>query len=162
MGERGDVMAMTTVPTRVRVVAIAGLAGGWCIGLLGQRAIVEETGYLDISPGLLLLGVTLCIAAGAASYVLLPAHRRLRTGVLGGIAMTATMVGGYLLLVLAYADRFVGHDSGGETWFTLLLESWFWIGLPLLASAVLGAGGWLGAASVDRRLRRGRRRHAHA
>ncbi len=154
-------MVIPTVPIRVRVLAIAGLAGGWCIGLLGQRAIVEETGYLDISPELLLLGITLCFAAGAASYLLLPAHRRLRTGVLGGIAMTATMVGGYLLLVLAYADRFVGQD-GGETWFSLLLESWFWIGLPLLASAVLGAGGWLGAAALDRRLRRGHRGHAHA
>jgi hypothetical protein len=104
-------MVIPTVPIRVRVLAIAGLAGGWCIGLLGQRAIVEETGYL--------------------------------------------------LLVLAYADRFVGQD-GGETWFSLLLESWFWIGLPLLASAVLGAGGWLGAAALDRRLRRGHRGHAHA
>jgi hypothetical protein len=55
----------------------------------------------------------------------------------------------------SYADRF-DTDAGGETWFSLLLESWFWIGVPLIVSAMLGTLGWLVAAAY---LRRGGRSH---
>jgi hypothetical protein len=151
----------TTVPAGLRVLVVVGLAGAWCIGFLAQRAVVEETEYLDIPPALLVLGIAQCVAAGAASYVLAPAHRVVRTGVLAGLAMAALMVGGYLLLALAYADRFAGEESG-ETWLSLLFESWFWIGLPALSSAALGAIGWLGAATLHRRSHQGRRHHAHA
>lgn len=128
-----------------RVVLLGVLAVGWVAGLLGQRAIVEETDYLDISPPLLLLGTGLCIVAGAAARFAPRRSRGPRIGGLAGVAMMATMVAGYLGLALAYADRF-DADAGGETWFSLLLESLFWIGVPLVVSAALGALGWLAAA----------------
>jgi hypothetical protein len=133
-----------------RVVLLGVLAAGWVAGLLGQRAIVEETDYLDISPPLLLLGTGLCILAGAAARLISRRSRGLRTGALAGVAMMVAMVAGYVGLALAYADRF-DPEAGGETWFSLLLESWFWIGVPLIVSAMLGALGWLAAAAYHHR-----------
>jgi hypothetical protein len=140
----------------VRIILVGGLTTGWLVGLLGQRSIVEETGYLDISPQLMLLGIVLCALAGAVTRVLATRHQRVRFGALGGIAMMVSMVGGYLLLVLAYADRF-NPDESGETWFSLLLEAWFWIGVPVVASAVLGSIGWLAADALGRVTRRSAR-----
>ena len=140
-----------TVP--IRVVLLGGLAVGWLVGLLGQRSIVEATGYLDISPALMLLGTGLCALAGGAARVLAPEHRRRRVGALAGIAMMASMVGGHILLAVAYADRFAGRESG-ETWFSLLLEAWFWIGVPVVVSAGLGLIGWFVVDVIGRPLAR--------
>jgi hypothetical protein len=143
-------MGEDTKRIALRVVLLGVLGAGWVAGLLGQRAIVEETDYLDISPPLLLLGTGLCVLAGAAARLVARRSRGLRTGALAGVAMMATMVAGYVGLALAYADRF-DADAGGETWFSLLLESWFWIGVPIIVSAMLGAVGWLvTAAYLDR------------
>ena len=133
----------------VRTIMVAGLAFGWLIGLLAQRSIVEGTGYLDVSPALLVLGAFLCALAGAAARIGAPAHRRLRVGAFAGIGMSVSIVVGYLGLALAYADRFTAN-AGGETWWTLLLESWFWIGIPLVVSAALGTLGWSVADRMDR------------
>jgi heme/copper-type cytochrome/quinol oxidase subunit 2 len=133
----------------VRIIVIAGLAFGWLVGLLAQRSIVEETSYMDISPGLLVLGLTLCALAGAAARIGAPDRHQVRVGALAGIGMVASIVAGYIVLVIAYRDRF-GPDTGGETWWTLLLESWFWIGVPLVSSAILGAVGWIVADRLQR------------
>ncbi|OGO52202.1 MAG: hypothetical protein A2V84_09405 [Chloroflexi bacterium RBG_16_70_13] len=129
-----------------RIILPGALVIGWLLGLLGQRSIVEATGYLDISPQLLLLASGLCILAGATARLLAPQLRGLRAGALAGIAMAATMVAGCLGLAVAYADRF-DSGSSGETWFSLLLEARSWIGVPIVLSAILGALGWLAAAA---------------
>ena len=138
---------------RTQLLVIGGLAAGWVVGLFSQRSIVESTGYLDISPGLLVLGCVLCALAGAAAHVLAPAHRRLRTGAIAGIAMAVSMIAGYAVLVVAYWDRFPA-DQGGETWWTLLLESWFWIGVPLIVSGILGIVGFAVTDAIDRAIHR--------
>jgi hypothetical protein len=76
-----------------------------------------------------------------------------RAGALAGVGVLATIIAGYLALVLAYIDA-PFDESGGETWFSFLLEAWFWIGIPLVVSAALGAIGWLGADVVARRRER--------
>jgi hypothetical protein len=37
----------------------------------------------------------------------------------------------------------VWSEGEGETWFSFLLEAWFWIGVPLAIGAGSGALGWL-------------------
>jgi MFS family permease len=143
---------MRTVSVRTRLLVIGGLAAGWTVGLLAQRSIVEATGYFDVSPGLLVFGCVLCFLAGGAAHVLAPAHRRIRTGVVAGIAMAGAIIGGYLLLAFVY-DGFAIEESG-ETWWTLLLEAWFWIGVPLVASGTLGAAGFLVVQALERLTRR--------
>jgi hypothetical protein len=133
----------------VRLILVGGLAFGWLVGLLAQRSIVEGTGYLDVSPALLVLGMALCALAGAAARTGAPALRRARIGALAGIGMIGSIVAGYVVLAVAYAHGF-SPESSGETWWTLLLEAWFWIGVPLAASAVLGSLGWLAADRLDR------------
>ena len=137
----------------VRIIVVAGLAFGWLVGLLAQRTIVEETSYLDVSPALLALGVTLCVLAGAAARIGAPDQHQVRIGALAGVGMVASIVAGYIALAIAYRDRF-SPGTGGETWWTLVLESWFWIGLPLVSSAILGAFGWVVADRLERRGRR--------
>ncbi|HEX9092789.1 MAG TPA: hypothetical protein VF902_02285 [Coriobacteriia bacterium] len=131
-----------------RIILITLIVAGWLVGLVGQRATVEETNYLDISPPLMLLGIGLCALAGALVRVVVT-RRRVRDGAVGGIAMMAAIVAGYLALMIAYWDRFDTSGSG-ETWWTLLLESWFWVGVPLVVSAILGAFGWLAADALER------------
>jgi hypothetical protein len=150
--ERGDPMRQHIVS--VRIILIAGLAVGWLVGLLAQRSIVEQTNYMDISPSLMVLGLALCGLAGAAARIGLPNLHRLRTGALAGIGMVVAIVLGYAGLVIAYADRFTKNAADGETWWSLLLESWFWVGVPLVASATLGTIGWVLA---DRLLGSGQR-----
>jgi len=125
-----------------RFLLLALLAAGWFVGLVSQRATVEATGYMDITPERMLLGSGLCVLAGVAAHVLAPGHRRVRFGALAGVGMMVAMVAGYWVLAFAYWDRIPAGDSG-ETWYTVLLESWFWVGVPLLLSATLGAIGWL-------------------
>lgn len=133
------------------------LVAGWLGGFMDQRGIVEATGYLDIPPELLVLGCVLCMAAGATVHVFATSHRRVRYGAAGGLAMLGAMVAGYLALVVAYRDRFPA-GGGEETWWTLLLESWFWIGLPVMVASGLGALGWL-VADLPGRLLNGQRGH---
>ena len=138
----------------IRIILVAGLAFGWLIGLLAQRSVVEQTNYLDISPSLMVLGLVLCALAGAAARIGAPGLHQLRIGALAGIGMVVSIVLGYAALAIAYADRFAQNPSDGETWWSLLLESWFWVGVPLVVSATLGTVGWVIA---DRLLRGGQR-----
>jgi hypothetical protein len=132
-----------------RAIIPGVLAAGWLVGLVGQRQIAVDTGYLDVSPPLLLLGLLLFLFAGMSARVLLPNVRRRAAGALAGVAVLAAILVGYGALILLYIDpsRF---SEGGETWFSLLLESWFWIGVPLLLSSGLGAVGWWLADRVGR------------
>jgi hypothetical protein len=132
----------------IGLVVLVVLGVGWLAGLFGQRAIVEATGYMDVSPPLLVLAIVLCFGAGVACRLLLP-YRTARSGALAGVAMVVTVVVGYGSLVFAYRDRFVGRDSGETAW-SLLLESWFWLGVPCVMGALLGAGGWLVASAALR------------
>lgn len=129
---------------------IALLAIGWLVGLLGQRQIAASTGYLDISPELMALGLALVTLAGAAARVLLPSARRVRAGALAGVALLVSVLAGYVVLAALYLDP-DAPEAAGETWYTLLLESWFWVGVPLLVSAALGALGWALADWLGRR-----------
>jgi hypothetical protein len=128
--------------TSVRTVLIAGLAIGWLLGLFAQRSIVEQTNYLDVSPPLMALGLVLCALALVAARIGAPDHHQLRIGALAGIGMVLTIVVGYGGLAVAYAERFSQNATDGETWWSLLLESWFWVGVPLAAGGTLGAIGW--------------------
>ena len=97
--------------------------------------------------------MALCALAGITMRVVDPALRKVRAGALAGVGLLATIIAGYFALVLAYIER-PFDESGGETWFSFLLEAWFWIGVPLVVSAALGAIGWLAADLVARRLER--------
>lgn len=146
--------------TGYHLVVLVGLGAGWALGLAIQREIIETTGYADVTPDLLLLAIALCALAGAASFPLLPAHRRIRTGALAGVVMEAAIIGGYLVLALVMmgSESFSGGD---ETWFTLLLEAWFWIGIPTVVAASAGAVGWIAAARIEQ-VRFGNGRHPFA
>ncbi len=134
-------MGVTTAPVPMRIAVLAALCVGWAAGFVLQRRVVVETNYLDVSPGLLLLGSVLCLAAGAGARLLVDARPRLRHGILAGIAMLGAIAVGYGGLVVAYRDRFTG-STDGETPLSLLLEAWFWLGVPLVLSGALGAVGW--------------------
>lgn len=58
------------------------------------------------------------------------------------------MLVGYVVLIALHFDR--PAEESGETWFSLVLESWFWVGVPLLVSSGLGAAGWWLADRVGR------------
>jgi hypothetical protein len=135
-----------------RLALLGLLAVGWLLGLAIQWAIAVRTGYLDIFPPQMLLGVVLCLGAGAAERVLDPVRRNAKWGALAGIAMIVTIVVGYLVLVALLSEP-SGAGEGGETWYTLLLEAPFWIGVPLVTGAACGALGWRVA---DRRTGSGR------
>jgi hypothetical protein len=145
-------MRIDSTAFAARILLLVLLVGGWLVGLVAQRAVVEATGYLDVSPALLLLGMGLCALGGALVRAMVVSRRRIRDGVLGGIATMATILAGYVVLTIAYWDRF-DSGEGGETWWSLLLESWFWVGVPLVVSGILGAVGWI----VIDRLERSRR-----
>lgn len=133
-----------------RLIVVGLLAAGWLVGLVAQREVALETGYLDVSPQLLVLGMVLATLAGAAGRLFRPADHRIRVGALAGMGLLVTIVAGYMALVVLYIDE-PFSEEGGETWFTFLLESWFWVGVPLLVSAALGALGWAIADWLGRR-----------
>jgi hypothetical protein len=132
-----------------RAVIPGVLAVGWLVGLVSQRQVAVDTGYLDVSPALMLLGTLLFLFAGMSARVLLPSVRRRAAGALAGVAVLAAIMVGYGVLTVVYIDPSRLND-GGETWFSLLLESWFWVGVPLLVSFGLGALGWWLADAAGR------------
>ena len=149
---------MRTVRVRAGVAVLAILLAGWLVGFVVQRAIVEATGYLDVPPPLLILGLALCGLGGVTAWLLAEFRRRRDVGGLAGITTMASIIAGYLALAFAYRDRFAGRESG-ETITSLILESWFWIGVPLLVSAAMGILGWMTAERLygkgsDRTIRR--------
>ena len=142
----------TTTSTAAALAAIllpALFAAGWLVGLVTQWRTAVTTGYMDIHPAQLVLGLALFALAGASVRVDAPRFRRARAGAVAGVLALATIIAGYWTLALLLVPARLGEDSG-ETWFSLLLESWFWVGVPLVLSSVLGLAGWLAAGRLVR------------
>jgi len=128
----------------VRSGLLALLCAGWLLGLGSQVYTRQQTGYMDVFPPQILLGVLLCLGAGAAVRIADRTRRTWRRGSLAGIAMLGSMIGGYLLLTVLMWNP-IWSEGEGETWFSFLVEAWFWIGVPLAVGAGFGALGWLTA-----------------
>lgn len=125
-----------------RLLLVGLLAIGWLIGFGIHGSMAAASGWGDVSPLLVAWGAVLCAVAGAVVWAVLPAHRCRLAGALAGFAMFVSFVVGNLLVVALWVDP--AHlTGGGETWFSFLLESWFWIGLPTIVSGLLGIAGWM-------------------
>jgi hypothetical protein len=132
-------MILQTPAARLLIPAL--LAAGWLAGLVIQRQGVVETGYMDVSQPLLLLGLGLCFVGGLVGRQLRPADPRARVGVLAGWAVLATILAGYWALTLLYGS--LAGEASGETLASFLREAWLWIGVPVVLSGFLGWAGWL-------------------
>ena len=132
-----------------RIVLIGVLAGTWAWSWLVYNASVARTGYENIPDEVLLAGTAMCIYAGGISWVVAAGHRRPRSGAMAGIVMLASYVAGSILITFTNAST-MSHEPTGETPFSLLLELWFWIGVPLVGSALLGALGWSMVSALAR------------
>jgi drug/metabolite transporter (DMT)-like permease len=128
---------------------LALLGAGWLVGLGSQVSTRQQTGYMDVFPPQILLAVLLCLVAGAAARIADRTRRSWRRGSLAGMAMLGSIIGGYLLLTVVMWNP-VWSEEEGETWFSFLLEAWFWVGVPLAVGAGFGAVGWV---AVDRLMR---------
>ncbi len=124
-----------------QVGLLSSLAAGWLLGFAIHGSSAAATGWGDVPSSLLLLGALLCAAAGAVAWFVAPSHRRLRIGALAGGLMVVSFVAGNLLVAILWVDP-AHMVERGETWFSLLLESWLWVGIPLVAGVALGIGGW--------------------
>jgi hypothetical protein len=126
-------------------LVLLGLLGvGWLAGLVSQVMSRLQTGYMDVWPPQLLLGIGLIFGAGAAARLVEPVRRTWRRGAAGGTAIVASIVVGYAVLSVllwnpAWTER---AEEEGETWFSLLIEAPLWIGVALLTGAAFGALGW--------------------
>lgn len=140
--------------TPARIIAIGIFVAGWFVGGVLHTESIVATGWGDIYPPMMALGLGLCAWAGVVAWLVAPGHRRVRTGAIAGIVAMAAMIAGNISLMVLLGDRFVGTADSGETWFSLLIESWFWIGIPTAIGAGLGTAGWLVADVVARVLRR--------
>lgn len=125
-----------------RAYLFASLVAGWLVGFAIHGSAAAESGWGDVPWPALWLGVGLCAWAGVVAWISSPGHRRRRFGALAGLAMFGSFLAGNILVAVLWVHPPVGESSGGETWFSLLLESWFWLGLPVLVSLALGAMGW--------------------
>lgn len=115
------------------------LIAGWVLGFVIQLAVALATGYTDVFPPQLLLGMALCFGAGYRARTLDPTIRG-RRGALAGAKMMGTIVVAYFTLALIVLGP--DADTGGETWFSLLVEAPFWVGVPLGSSSLAGYLGW--------------------
>lgn len=130
---------------RFRLVIVL-LAVGWLVGLAVQLVTRAATGYMDILPPQLILGLFLLAGAGAAIRLARPDSTP-RAGAITGMAMLGSILIGYALVMALTWNPLWDEGESGETWFTFLLEAWFWVGVPLVAAASLG---WLGWRTADR------------
>jgi len=127
---------------RTGLIALFGLlCAGWLLGLAIQWASMARTGYADIYPPQMLLGVLLCVGAGAAERLVERVRRTARRGAPAGVAMLVSILLGYFVLAALYVDPGLAAESG-ETPLSMLLEAPFWIGIPLVTSAAAGLLGW--------------------
>lgn len=108
---------------------------GWLAGLVAQVVIAVTTGYSDLFPPQLMLALALCFGAGYRARQIDPSVAASRCA-LAGAQMMGILVVGYFIVALITLGP--DTDSGGETWFSLLLEAPFWIGVPLVTSSVSG------------------------
>lgn len=135
----------------MRADLIASLVVGWLIGFGIHGSAAAGSGMGDIPWDALWLGVLLCAWAGAVAWLAGPAHQRRRFGALAGLLMMGGIVLGNVAVVILWVHPPVDAGGGGETWFSLLLESWFWVGVPVLGSLGLGALGWTAADLLGHR-----------
>ena len=115
------------------------LAVGWTIGFLVQLALGLASGYADIFPPQMLLGIALCFGAGLRERLNVQAGSW-RRGARAGATMMLLLIGPYLILTAIILTP--SPDAGGETWLTLLLEAPLWLGLTFGSGAMFGALGW--------------------
>lgn len=127
--------------TRFGLFATGVLVVAWLIGGAIHARWMIRTGWGDISPSLMYLGLFLVLWAGVVAWALVPHRRRVRNGAYAGILTFVVTVVAQFVLVYLFVDP-ANLASGDETWFSLLLESWFWVGIPLVVSASLGSFGW--------------------
>ncbi len=126
-----------------RGVLVVLLACGWMLGLAAQVAVRLGTGFMDVAPPQMLLGLLLCGGSGALVRLGDRPHGP-RRGALAGLAMLVSIMLGYAALTaLLWNPAWSGSD--GETTQSLLLEAPFWIGVPLVVGAAGGALGWYAA-----------------
>ncbi len=128
----------------IRVGLVALLAAGWLVGLAVQVTTRLQTGYMDVMPLQIMLGILLCLGAGAAARVLDPVKHTWRRGAVAGLAMLGSILVGYLLLTALMWNP-VWSEGEGETWFSLMIEASFWIGVPLAVGSGFGGAGWIAA-----------------
>jgi hypothetical protein len=131
-----------------RILLVGSVAALWVAAFLYHREVVLATGYLDIDPWLMAAGLLQCFVAGAAARALMPDRTALRNGAVAGMLPVVAAIAGQLLLVALYHDG-MPLDPGGETWFSFLLEAWFWLGVPFGTGAALGAAGWWAWGRTD-------------
>ena len=115
------------------------LAVGWTIGFLVQLALGLASGYADIFPPQMLLGIALCFGAGLRERLNAQAGSW-RRGARAGATMMLLLIGPYLILTAIILEP--SPDAGGETWLTLLLEAPLWLGLTFGSGALFGVLGW--------------------
>ena len=115
------------------------LAFGWTIGCLVQLALGLASGYADIFPPQMLLGIALCFGAGLRERLIVQAGSW-RRGARAGATMMLLLIGPYLILTAIILKP--SPDAGGETWLTLLLEAPLWLGLTFGSGALFGVLGW--------------------
>lgn len=137
--------ATATAPT-ARFILPALLIAGWLVGFAIHASRAWSTTWGDIAPDLMLLGAVLCVLAGASVRALAPA-RRMRSAAVAAIGVWVAILLGNVLIAVIWVLPFHAGD-GGETPMSMLLESWFWIGLPTALAALLGAAGWRLAGRV--------------
>ncbi len=133
-----------------RFVPLGLLAIAWLVVALDYRLTAVRTNHMNLPLEVAIAGLLMTIGAGAAAWHVAPDHRRPRTGAIAGAAMLALYVVGYLLIAWGIRDpqgavggaNGANGANGGETWFSLLIEAWFWIGIPLLVCGALGVFGW--------------------
>jgi len=130
-----------------RIVLVGLLCAGWLLGLLTQWASMAQTGYADVYPPQMVLGILLFVGAGAAERVFERVRRTAPRGALAGMAMLVSVLLGHFVLAALYVDPGLAAESG-ETPISLLLEAPFWIGVPLVTSAASGLLGWHAADRV--------------
>jgi hypothetical protein len=132
---------------RTRVVFVGALALAWLVVWLDLLLNAARTHWGDLTPEVLLAGPALAFTAGAITWRIAPAHRHLRFGALAGLVMLATYVAGYVPIVVVEVLPYRGGATG-ETPISLLLEAWFWIGVPTVVCGGMGALGWATANTL--------------
>ena len=139
--------------TRHRIFSgtlMIALAMGWLAGGARHLAFALETTWGDLTGDLLVLGLALCFGAGVATRVVRP-DRTQRWGIYGGLLMALAILAGTIAIDAVYVLPYHAGESG-ETWFSLLIELPFWVGMPMAVSAVLGWTGWhVASFALDRR-----------
>ncbi len=131
-----------------RVGLLGSLAGGWLVGFGVHGSAAAASGWGNVPGEAMLLGIVLCAWSGVVAYLVAPAHRRRLYGALAGLLMVASFVAGNVLVAMLWVLPQRQGLGEGETWFSLLIELPFWLGLPIVGSLALGAVGWSAAELV--------------